>query len=104
MGQSWGHGCFLPALPWLQSGRPHFPAAELMEAAKNMRQLMRLLWALHLAFQQVSPEPCLQCVAACGFRVHAGEGWSSPFVCCRQHALWCLLSLVLAVAMSAKQV
>ena len=57
MGSRGGRGCFLPALPWLQSGRPLFPAAELQDFAKNVRQLMRLLWALHLAFQEVRPEP-----------------------------------------------
>ena len=53
VGRSWGHGCYLPVLPWLQSRRRTFPTAELHECAKSMRQLMRLLWALHLAFQEV---------------------------------------------------
>ena len=57
VGRGGGHGCYFPVLPWLHSGRAHFPAAELTETAKNMRQLMRLLWALHLAFQEVRPRP-----------------------------------------------
>ena len=59
VGRSWGHGCYLPVLPWLQRGRRLFPVAELQECAKNMRQLMRLLWALHLAFQEVRPPSAL---------------------------------------------
>lgn len=44
--------CFLPGIPWLQLGRRVLPEGDVQELATSIRRVARLLWAVHLSFQQ----------------------------------------------------
>ena len=46
------HLCFLPGVPWLQLGQRILPDADVQELATCIRRVARLLWAVHLSFQQ----------------------------------------------------
>ncbi len=54
-----GRWCFLPALPWLRMsclGSPgswRIPQREMHDLATCMRRVARVLWALHVTFQEV---------------------------------------------------
>lgn len=49
------HLCFLPGLPFgCQLGRWTLPQTEMQTLATCVRRLARLLWTLHLTFQEVS--------------------------------------------------
>lgn len=48
------HLCFLPGLPFgAQMGRWSLPQTEMQTLATCVRKLARLLWTLHLTFQEV---------------------------------------------------
>ena len=48
------HLCFLPGLPFgVQMGRWCLPQTEMQTLATCVRRLARLLWTLHLTFQEV---------------------------------------------------
>mmetsp|Transcript_8270 Transcript_8270/g.24700 ORF Transcript_8270/g.24700 Transcript_8270/m.24700 type:complete len:646 (-) Transcript_8270:2468-4405(-) len=51
---SWcsNHAVFLPGLPWWPTGRWQLPAAEFSDLAASMKAAARLLFALHLAFDE----------------------------------------------------
>jgi hypothetical protein len=52
------HLCFLPGLPFgCQMGRWSLPQTEMQTLATCVRKLARLLWTLHLTFQEVHPYP-----------------------------------------------
>lgn len=57
--------CFLPGVPWVQIGRRVLPEADIQELTTCIRRVARLLWAVHLSFQQgfdaVSPVPTHLC-------------------------------------------
>ena len=49
------HLCFFPGLPFgCQLGRWTLPQTEMQTLATCVRRLARLLWTLHLTFQEVS--------------------------------------------------
>lgn len=59
------HLCFLPGLPFgVQMGRWCLPQTEMQTLATCVRKLARLLWTLHLTFQEVGchPPPLCQLV------------------------------------------
>ena len=43
---------FLPGIPWKQLGRRILPEQDVQELATCIRRVARLLWAVHLTFQQ----------------------------------------------------
>ena len=48
------HLCFLPGLPFgVQMGRWCLPQTEMQTLSTCVRKLARLLWTLHLTFQEV---------------------------------------------------
>lgn len=48
------HLCFIPGLPFgVQMGRWSLPQTEMQTLATCVRRLARLLWTLHLTFQEV---------------------------------------------------
>ena len=48
------HLCFMPGLPFgRQMGRWRLPQTEMQTLATCVRRLARLLWTLHLTFQEV---------------------------------------------------
>lgn len=52
------HLCFLPGLPFgVQMGRWCLPQTEMQTLATCVRKLARLLWTLHLTFQEVPSTP-----------------------------------------------
>lgn len=57
-----GRWCFLPALPWLRvsclgsPGSWRLPQRQMIDLATCMRRVARVLWALHVTFQEVRSE------------------------------------------------
>lgn len=60
------HLCFFPGLPFgCQFGRWTLPQTEMQTLATCVRRLARLLWTLHLTFQEVCLSlilPAAQCI------------------------------------------
>ncbi|KAK9806935.1 hypothetical protein WJX72_007993 [[Myrmecia] bisecta] len=52
IGMCCGHMSFLPGIPWLQLGRWRLPEKDMQHLATSVRKMARLLWALHLTFQE----------------------------------------------------
>jgi len=52
-----GRWCFLPAIPLLPLGNWVVPAKPMQELAAAIRRVSRVLWALHVTFQEVYPPP-----------------------------------------------
>lgn len=53
------HLCFMPGLPFgCLIGRWRLPQTEMQTLATCVRKLARLLWTLHLTFQEVLPFFC----------------------------------------------
>ena len=48
-----GRWCFLPAVPCLPLGNWIIPAKPMQELAMGIRRVSRVLWALHVTFQEV---------------------------------------------------
>ena len=53
-----GRWCFLPTLPCLQLGFWKLPAKEMAVLATSIRKVARVLWALHVTFQEVCEALC----------------------------------------------
>lgn len=47
-----GQLCFLPGIPWMHIGRQALPKTDVQELMTCIRRVARLLWAIHLSFQQ----------------------------------------------------
>lgn len=60
-----GRWCFLPGIPFLNCisclGRPSWrlPQREMRDLATCMRRVARVLWAIHVTFQEVSKHLCV---------------------------------------------
>ena len=50
--------CFLPGLPWLQMGSWALPEKPVQALATSVRRTARLLWTVHLSFQEGFDEVC----------------------------------------------
>lgn len=64
-----GRWCFLPALPWLRmsclgsTGSWRIPQSQMYDLATCMRRVARVLWALHVTFQEVRfPSSVVPCI------------------------------------------
>ncbi|KAK9805562.1 hypothetical protein WJX72_005167 [[Myrmecia] bisecta] len=55
-----GRWCFLPGIPWVEIGRWKLPQQELSILATSIRKVARVLWALHVTFQEGFEDEVMQ--------------------------------------------
>ena len=70
-----GRWCFLPAIPFVRFSDWKIPEKPMRDLATAVRKVSRVLWALHVTFQEVRPGPVPPCIILPCWLYCLLQGW-----------------------------